>query len=533
MKITKSIKPNKFTKLFQSLLNKFGFPTYHEEMVIYLSKNNVNIKIAVKSNSGATLSYRDRFGKQIAELYFNSEELKNILTVIRNIVGNKGHISISPIFEFATDDFLIRLINNSFIGSIITVVSSASPENILYEFNEYILKANKSTKPKLEKIIDFEMGERGVLNEKIISYIERNGIYLNRNKRTTYKDVLESKSNDYSVYSDIFKTVTGHNLLSKKSLSLNNLPNLNSIFVSIIIPCYNTENTIKKVLDSIKYQYKKIKLRKLEIILIDNGSIKPISSFVSINDYPFTIQIVRLEKNSGASNARHIGVTISSGDILIFIDSDVLLEKNYLKEHLIRNLIIPNAVFVSFKENVVINDPRISNKQIYNGLELPNYSKDLRIYKRVKKDAIGSYKVEKDTEVEILESTNYFKSFSGSRVFGIYDLSCMVIGHNFSARKKTILNSSPFTYKITGWGMEDVYSGLKLINNGNFIIPVLSTGVYHIDHPPRSGNNKKKIDEYKQNTEIINKILNTEIKEGIISDDFLKSSINKKKASIK
>ena len=525
MKLTKYIKPNKFTELLRFLQGKFGFPKYYEKLVIYLSGNNINIKFTVRGNSGIVLSYRDKFSKQIAELRFDNSELKNALTILKDIVGDSGYISISPVFEFSKDDSIIHLINNSLIGPILTIISPTHPEDILSAYGNYLSGISEADKPKLkpEKIIDFEISEKGILSEKIISYIERNGIYLNRNKRTTYKNVLESKSNDYSNYASVFSTVTGQHLLSKKQLSSENLPDLRSIIVSIIIPCYNTKDTLAKVLDVIEYQYSKIKIKELEVILVDDGSAKSVSSFISPKDYSFALQIIRLERNNGLSNARHIGVIASKGDILIFLDSDILLEKNYLKEHLVRNLIIPNAVFVSFKENVETDDPRISEKEIRTGLELPSYSKDLRIYKLVKKNAVGSYQVDKDTEVEILESTNYFKSFTGSRVFGVYDLSCMVVGHNFSARRETILQSSPFTQKITGWGMEDVYFGLKLISSGNFIIPVLSTGVYHINHPPRSGGDEKRLGEYKRNTEIINKILDTEIKEGVEIDDlFLK-----------
>ncbi len=361
-----------------------------------------------------------------------------------------------------------------------------------------------------EKIMDFSISPRGVLNEKIISYIERNGIYLSRNRKTTYKDILEAKSNDYQGYADVFSLITNHNLLSKAPLTDKNLPNLRSVAASIIIPCYNTEQSIEKVLDAIEYQYLRLKTSDLEIILIDDGSHQPISNLITKN-YPFALRIIRLEHNAGLSNARNIGVHASKGAILIFIDSDILMEKNYIQEHLVRNLIIPNAVFVSFKQNVEPNDLRIGKEKIHNGLEMPDYSKDLRIYKFVKKDAVGSYEVGKNAEVEILESTNYFKTFSGSRVFGVYDLSCMVTGHNFSVRKDTILSAAPFTHQLRGWGMEDVYFGLKLIHNGNFIIPVLSTGVYHINHPPRSGSEEEKLNEYRRNTEMINKVLDREI----------------------
>ena len=65
MKVTRQIKKDKFTELLKLILNKFGFPQYYEEMVVYLSGNGLNIKIAVRGNKGMNLAYRDKLRKQI------------------------------------------------------------------------------------------------------------------------------------------------------------------------------------------------------------------------------------------------------------------------------------------------------------------------------------------------------------------------------------------------------------------------------------------------------------------------------------
>lgn len=521
MKITKKIKPNKFFELLKSVQKKFGPPFYYEELIIYLSNEKLNIKLTVKSSKGIILSHRDHIGNQLTSVHLESSDLKNLLVFLADIIGNSGFISISPAFEFIERKTMkvVKLINNSFIGPIVTLSNIVSKKEQAMIIGENCLDGDQKEKLlktiKPEKIIDFSFSQRGILNQKIISYAERNGIYLYRDKRATYRDVLEAKSNDYQNYADVFSLITNHDLISKQPVPVNNLSILELVTVSIIIPCYNSGHSIKKVLESIAYQQKHSGIRNLEVILIDDGSVQPVIEFTHGKHYLFELQIIRLEHNRGLSNARKVGVSYSRGEILIFIDSDILLEKNYLREHVIRNLTIPNAVFVSFKENIKLRDNRISSKNIRQGLNMPDYSKDLRIRKAIKKEAIGSYKVKINKEVEILESTNYFKSFSGSRVFGVYDLSCMIIGHNFSARKDTILQSEPFSHKFIGWGMEDVYFGLKLINKGNFIIPVLSTGVYHIDHPLRSNSEKKKINEYKHNTKLVDKFLNTEVEDGL------------------
>lgn len=56
--------------------------------------------------------------------------------------------------------------------------------------------------------------------------------------------------------------------------------------------------------------------------------------------------------------------------------------------------------------------------------------------------------------------------------------------------------------------MEDAYFSSKLISEGCYVIPVLSSCVYHINHPPRSGSIEQKKKEALINYNIYNDLLN-------------------------
>ncbi len=58
--------------------------------------------------------------------------------------------------------------------------------------------------------------------------------------------------------------------------------------------------------------------------------------------------------------------------------------------------------------------------------------------------------------------------------------------------------------------MEDSYFGAKVIANGNFIIPVLSSAVYYIGYGPRDGDLEKKQKELTNNFKIYENLLNQE-----------------------
>ena len=98
--------------------------------------------------------------------------------------------------------------------------------------------------------------------------------------------------------------------------------------VSIIIPAYNVENCIKRCLDSIINQIYK----NLEIIIIDDASTdktkKIINEYAQKDDriIPFY-----QSTNKGVSAARNIGLKASTGEYIMFVDSDDSLTKEAIR----------------------------------------------------------------------------------------------------------------------------------------------------------------------------------------------------------
>lgn len=98
---------------------------------------------------------------------------------------------------------------------------------------------------------------------------------------------------------------------------------------SIIIPCYNVEQYVKKCLDSIYTQNYDENL--FEIIIVDDES--PDAFLLLAKDYlqgKSNYKIIS-QKNKGLGGARNTGIDNASGDYLIFLDADdALLDKSLL-----------------------------------------------------------------------------------------------------------------------------------------------------------------------------------------------------------
>lgn len=89
--------------------------------------------------------------------------------------------------------------------------------------------------------------------------------------------------------------------------------------LSIIIPCYNEENTIKPLLNTLfKIEFPIDK----EIIMIDDGSLTNHKTILKEEIKSKKIKFIRLPKNQGKGVAIRIGLKYASGDIFIIQDAD-------------------------------------------------------------------------------------------------------------------------------------------------------------------------------------------------------------------
>ncbi len=106
--------------------------------------------------------------------------------------------------------------------------------------------------------------------------------------------------------------------------------------VSIIIPAYNAEKTLKRCLDSVFAQ----DFDSYEVILVNDGSKDGTLEVArKFEKYPNFVLIDQL--NRGVARARWEGIKVSKGDYLSFVDSD--------------DFIAPNMVFKMYKKAIETN----------------------------------------------------------------------------------------------------------------------------------------------------------------------------------
>ena len=189
--------------------------------------------------------------------------------------------------------------------------------------------------------------------------------------------------------------------------------------LSIIIPFYNSVKTIDRCLSSVF----KSKFKNYEVIGVSDNSNDGSKNIVK----KYSCRLINLKKNVGAAGARNVGAKIAKGDILVFLDSDVIIKDNALG--------IIDKRFKDEKINLI--------QGIYS--HKPNYKK---------------------FTTQFLQSHICYYLFSSNKKFTESLCSCFV-----SIRKKVFLESNGFDEIFKSSNSEDEDLGYRLIEKG-YEIPI-------------------------------------------------------------
>lgn len=100
--------------------------------------------------------------------------------------------------------------------------------------------------------------------------------------------------------------------------------------VSIVIPTYNRQKVLGKVLPALGHQT--YPAEKYEIIIVDDGSTDDTEAFVKSLDMPCRLAYRRIERR-GPAGARNEGIRMAQGDLIIFIDSDLIVTEDFISSH--------------------------------------------------------------------------------------------------------------------------------------------------------------------------------------------------------
>ncbi len=260
--------------------------------------------------------------------------------------------------------------------------------------------------------------------------------------------------------------------------------------VSVIITTYNSPAYLKKVL----YGFLCQKTTPDEIIIADDGSGDDTAEMIQHLSAMFTSPLLHIwQKNKGfrAAKIRNKAIAKSSGDYIILLDGDCIVNKHFVSDHL---SLAEEGCFIQGKRVLV-------NKRAVASFTHQDANSFARLCKMVLNGRLSN-----------VHHIIYFPfplSFKSRQLKGIK--SC-----NMGFFKKDVLAVNGFNENFVGWGNEDSDLACRLFHYGLIKkTPPFMAICFHLWHPT----NKKVADMNKQ---LLQKTINSDdyfCKNGLIKKD--------------
>ena len=232
---------------------------------------------------------------------------------------------------------------------------------------------------------------------------------------------------------------------------------------SIIVPIYNVEKYIEKCLQSIKDQT----FKNFEVIMVDDGSTDNSNKIMKLFEKDKRFKSYS-KKNGGLSDARNYGIQYTTGDYVLFIDSD-----DYIDKKLLETLedTIKKAKADTIKFNIV---------DVINGKEYKHFEKLDKNKKVDLKDLIGFDYFE--PACSYCYNLNFYKEnnfkFEVGRYHEDYGLIPLILlkssyiyylnyfGYYYVKRENSIVNSSDTALKRAEDTLYFSIKNIDIIKNG-------------------------------------------------------------------
>lgn len=251
---------------------------------------------------------------------------------------------------------------------------------------------------------------------------------------------------------------------------------------SLIIPTFNKAERLKISLLSINQLNL---IEQCEVIIVNDGStdntIDVLNEIIN-NDIKRRISFqVITTTNMGRSHARNIGIQNSSSELLIFSDDDLIFDRNFALNHILKhkasnNLAVHGRIFdipyLKFFKNPStgeLYDGNFADGQLKNKIIQSNMILNGEITPYLKSNArLG--KLEKDTNT-LLSKTSIYDSYVRWVAF---------VGGNVSILKKNMIAFDNNLGKE--WGCEDLETGYRLYKKGLYFDYCDECMNYHMSH---------------------------------------------------
>jgi len=264
---------------------------------------------------------------------------------------------------------------------------------------------------------------------------------------------------------------------------------------TLIIATYNWKEALELVLLSVLNQ----SVIPFEVIVADDGSKEDTKRLINNFKKRLTMPLIHVwheDKGFRLAEIRNKAISQAKGGYIIQIDGDVILHKDFVKDHILN---AEKGVF-------------LVGSRVLLGSEV---TKDIFNSKKVKFNFFSSDIKNRQHTLRIPFLSNLLRSPSED----VEKVIKSVRGCNMSFWKSDLIHINGYNESMVGWGREDSEISARLINSGLCKNKLKFSGIqYHIYHKENSRERINLNDEILKNTVKNNKVY--------IENGIKKNSIN-------
>ncbi|MEW4227961.1 glycosyltransferase family 2 protein [Priestia megaterium] len=333
------------------------------------------------------------------------------------------------------------------------------------------------------------------------------------NKAQDRADTVNDMNQFYDKADEMNETNKLDEKMSKVDITENSLYRMSiknnhnhPIKVSIVMPTYNKYHQTSLSLYGLSKQT--FSHAEYEVILVDDASSDNTSDILKEVDVPFKFKYIQMKQNKGRSSVRNIGINHAEGDLLIFLDGEMLAPPAFIENHYNHhvhesNLVVTGAMHYEGVYTFIM--PDYNEDQVAHLKQLVNNDAEYRrLYENyeqtqqhlnvpcplVTKEDIDTNRFQRLSFPNRYFLNSGLKHF-GERLEGFTLPYIAFLSGNVSVRKANLKKSGLFDETFVGYGAEDWELGYRLYKNGVQFVLDPSTVAYHQEH----GISKRKVKE--------------------------------------
>lgn len=213
---------------------------------------------------------------------------------------------------------------------------------------------------------------------------------------------------------------------------------------TFIIPTYQSKDMLKNSLEAINFMdYPK---ESFDVIVVDDGSTDGTKDYIKGINRNYELKYIYLERceDSCRSRARNVGISNAEGEFLIFIDADIIVRKDYLRE--VERYCGSDAELILVGPRIMLPHD-ISYEMVRSGQIFDEFTFDCS------RSELHEFRCGVFNEL----------SYNASAILYpfLYGQSC-----NLVAPKKWLEKVNGFDEDLKAWGLEDIEAVYKLWKEG-------------------------------------------------------------------